>query len=346
MFETRGSRRRRLVVAAAAATTVTAAWELVDQVPLGVGGYIARALALIGVAALIALLTEQRAKLGADAARWFQMSSDLLCTASVEGRLIAVNLAWTDLLGYPREELIGRALNDFVHPNDLEKTRRAVAVLGKPGGTLTDFENRFRAADGSWHWLSWSARSDEARVYAVARDVSERKRADIEREELLERVKKLAQTDELTGITNRAAWHARLKQELDRANRGGHSLAVVLIDLDHFKALNDSQGHAAGDRVLKHCAAGWLDAIRGSDVLGRIGGDEFALLLPDCDFEGAKEVLERLRGAMPGDTTCSMGVAVWDRTETPGRLLLRADRGLYTAKRLGRNRVASFSQAR
>ncbi|MBV9817194.1 MAG: GGDEF domain-containing protein [Solirubrobacterales bacterium] len=144
-----------------------------------------------------------------------------------------------------------------------------------------------------------------------------------------------ALTDALTGLPNRRAWEQRLT-ELSAAKGNA---AVAILDLDHFKQFNDAHGHPAGDRLLKHTAAVWRDQLRTGDFLGRIGGEEFGLLLPDCDRSVAHAVVDRLRGAMTSGTTCSAGIAVQRPPESPEALVLRADQALYQAKAEGRDRV-------
>jgi diguanylate cyclase (GGDEF)-like protein len=251
-----------------------------------------------------------------------------------------VNDAWTDSLGYTREELLGTPLPRLAHPDDRGRIAAAIASLSE-AGALGDLQVRCAARDGSWRWLSWRARSDGERIHAVARDDSALRAVEAERDELAERVQRIVQHDELTGLHNRAAWHMRLKHELLRAERSQAPLGVVLIDIDGFEAINDAQGHQEADRLLRECARGWRRSIRLTDCLGRLGGDDFALVLPDCGVIGARDVLDRLREATPEGVTTSMGVAEWHPPEPPERLLLRADRALYAAKRQGRDRVAS-----
>jgi diguanylate cyclase (GGDEF)-like protein len=150
-----------------------------------------------------------------------------------------------------------------------------------------------------------------------------------EREQLLAQVNELARTDALTGVANRRAWEEHFAAELHRAD-GPTSVAV--LDLDQFKALNDAFGHEAGDRCLRECAAAWDAQLRPGDVLARIGGDEFAVLLPRCQLEQALVVAERIRAATRR-TSCSIGVAEWDQHESPEQLQRRADQILYAAKR-------------
>jgi diguanylate cyclase (GGDEF)-like protein len=114
---------------------------------------------------------------------------------------------------------------------------------------------------------------------------------------------------------------------------------VARLDLDHFKAYNDRHGHLAGDRLLRAAAAAWSGSLRGTDVLARWGGEEFALLLPDCDAPGATALIERLRGTLPDAVTFSAGVATSGGGEEPRALMDAADRALYRAKAEGRDRV-------
>lgn len=147
----------------------------------------------------------------------------------------------------------------------------------------------------------------------------------------------IALTDPLTGLANRRAWEEGLRREVARARRNSERLALVMLDLDHFKQLNDTQGHQAGDTVLAEAAASWRSAVRTTDFLARYGGDEFAMLLPDCPDEYGEAVLERVRTAIPPGFTCSAGIAYWNGNETAASLLARADAALLKAKRSGRN---------
>lgn len=159
----------------------------------------------------------------------------------------------------------------------------------------------------------------------------------LERRRMLESAAAIALTDPLTGLANRRAWEEELRREVARARRNSHRLALVMLDLDHFKQLNDTQGHQAGDTVLAEAAASWRTAVRTTDFLARYGGDEFAMLLPDCPDEYGQTVLERIRTAIPPGCSCSAGIAYWDGRESAEDLLARADAALYEAKRAGRD---------
>lgn len=156
---------------------------------------------------------------------------------------------------------------------------------------------------------------------------------------LSDRLRQQAATDVLTGLANRRSWEETLERELARAWRQHLPVAVVVIDLDDFKTLNDRSGHQAGDRLLKEVSAAWADVIRDEDVLARPGGDEFGLVLPNCGPEEALQILDRLRRKTP-ELTFSAGLASWDGSEHAGSLMERADIALYRAKNRGGNDTA------
>ena len=169
----------------------------------------------------------------------------------------------------------------------------------------------------------------------------------------LEQVQHLASHDELTRTLNRRALMARLEEQRSRAERFGEPFRVALLDLDHFKAVNDTHGHAAGDAVLRAFAALAQAGMRDSDVFGRYGGEEFMLILGATPLAAVQPPLERIRAematrdwaAVAGDlrVTVSVGVTAFRRGETLEQLLSRADDALYEAKRLGRDRIVTRS---
>jgi len=161
----------------------------------------------------------------------------------------------------------------------------------------------------------------------------------IDRAATLERLSGLARTDPLTQLSNRRAWQDELGRELALAGRGGLRLSIGMIDLDELKAYNDRWGHAAGDRLLLTAAARWRKRLRLTDLLARIGGDEFALTLPGCSLEEAATLGDQLRTVLPDGLSCSVGVAEWVQGEPAERLLARADEALYAAKDAGRDRT-------
>ncbi|SEH38928.1 sensor domain-containing diguanylate cyclase [Magnetospirillum fulvum] len=251
------------------------------------------------------------------------------------GRLTHHNRAFRDLFG------IGASAGSGLHAADLlPETPDSI-----PFETALDTGEQRRDVIIGRSRLDHPS-SEGGRVGTIT-DITERK-------EMERRLRELATTDDLTGALNRRAFFAAITQEAERAGRYGGQMSLVMIDLDHFKQVNDRFGHAAGDRALKLAAQAMRTGLRDIDVLGRLGGEEFAILLPQTPLAGALDVAERLRAAIaqiaipvdPAPTTigltASLGVADRQGNESgPDRILLRADAALYRAKDEGRNRVVS-----
>ena len=199
------------------------------------------------------------------------------------------------------------------------------------------------------------ARYVTERAQRLEAEVAERTRAlsaEIRRREQAEQdLRQLAATDPLTGASNRRHFFDEGARELQRAQRSGHPVALLQLDIDHFKRVNDSYGHAAGDCVLKDLVACCRGHLRSPDLLGRLGGEEFAVLVPECPPEAAERLAERLRESLAairvtaerGEIafTVSIGVALCDPTAPLDTALEAADRALYAAKQQGRNRVVA-----
>ncbi|MDO9631201.1 MAG: diguanylate cyclase, partial [Humidesulfovibrio sp.] len=165
-------------------------------------------------------------------------------------------------------------------------------------------------------------------------------------ESLIRNLETQASTDKLTGAYNRRTWDVEIRREFSKARRAGSNLCLVMTDLDHFKRVNDEHGHQRGDRVLQEFAKRLRQAVRASDTLYRLGGEEFAMLLPGTDIEQGRVTAEKLRlrvAESPLDRdvpiTASFGVAVTDGNESPDEFYRRADQAMYAAKEAGRNRV-------
>jgi diguanylate cyclase len=160
-----------------------------------------------------------------------------------------------------------------------------------------------------------------------------------EMQRLNRNLRRQAALDDLTGLLNRRGWGDTAPRELARAKRAGTPVALVLLDLDAFKELNDTRGHAEGDRVLRETAERLTSAVRAGDVVARLGGDEFVALLTDATPDGALGAVSRLRAVTPELAVFSAGVAVWNRSESLDDLLKRCDLALYEAKRGGGDTV-------
>jgi len=327
---------------ALAATVVglglTAAWATRGAAAMGPSGYLTLTVAL-AVPGLLAAARRSGRQGGAADRSWFEMSNDLLVEASLDGYFTRLSEQWEHTFGWTRAELMARPFRELIHPDDLAATEVHAGALERAPGTVSNFENRYLAKDGSWRWLLWSARSDGRRKYAVARDITARKELEQRRYAQLRKEGALARTDALTGLPNRRAWDEALATALARAVSGGHGLTLAIIDLDDFKSFNDRHGHTAGDAMLRKAADAWQGTLRSTDILARYGGEEFAVLLPGCAIGAATELLERLRIATPHPQTCSVGVATWRIGDSPEDLVARADDALYEAKRRGRDRL-------
>jgi diguanylate cyclase (GGDEF)-like protein/PAS domain S-box-containing protein len=301
--------------------------------------WIFTAVSLAVVMTLTSAIVARRARADLRARRFFDLSQDMLCTADMDGYFVELNSAWR-CLGYSEDELRSEPFIELVHPEDRARTEAEAAGLFE-GQETVGFENRYLAKDGSWHWLRWSSTlsADESLIYARATDVTALKRIESERENLLTEVAALARSDALTGLPNRRALDEQLPREMARARRAETGLSLAIVDLDHFKAYNDTYGHLAGDEMLRRCAMAWDAELRGGDTIVRFGGEEFLVVLPDTWPEQAGDIVERLRAATPGEQTCSAGLACWDLAESAEDLIGRADSALYRAKAAGRDRT-------
>ena len=410
-----------------------------------------------------------------ESAEYFELAHDLLCTASLDGRFTRVNPAWERTLGYSEEELLSRPYVELVHPEDRERTLAEANRLGSDGTDTVSFENRYRAADGSYHWLEWTARvaSDKGLIFASARDVTEQRRAqedarllaaivrstddgvistalngvvtswnrsaerifgysaedmigrplaalvpphrqdedlriladvvtaencvcrietervakdgslvpislttspirddggklvgvswivrDVTDRKLLEaELEHAARQDPVTGAYNRRHFERELLRQLPFVRRYGPGGAILLLDIDGFKAVNEAIGHQAGDEVLASVAGVLIDRLRVTDTVARLEADRFAVLLPLADTAAARQVAEELVQRVADRTatltgpaaglTCSVGVVRLE--EYPGAgvedLLAAARLALGRAKRRGGGRVELGGEA-
>jgi diguanylate cyclase (GGDEF)-like protein/PAS domain S-box-containing protein len=258
---------------------------------------------------------------------------------------------WRDMLGYEEWE-IGDTHADFVHllhPDDIRPTLDAVeAHLAKKSPVLS-VEYRLRHKDGSWRWIMdrgqaiWDERGRAVRMAGSHTDITDRKQA----EDLLSLQ---ARTDALTGLPNRWEFERLFADTFRTACQNQTPLTVCVCDLDRFKQVNDTHGHAAGDRALVTFGRILREHLRQYDILARVGGDEFIVAMPGTSAEAAADVMERMRHELIAHVfveagtsfglSSSFGVATLRESHRNGdELIAEADRCLYEAKQAGRNRT-------
>jgi diguanylate cyclase (GGDEF)-like protein/PAS domain S-box-containing protein len=294
-----------------------------------------------------------------DFQRLAEYSADVICRSGVDMRWRYVSPSSFAVLGWTPEEMIAMDAFALIYPDDLPGLIATATRNFAPDVEPERAAVRMRKKDGTLAWIEFTARvvrhpstgeADEAVV--TMRDISERK-------ELEERLSALALIDGLTNLANRRSFDESLDREWKRTLREGSQISLLLIDLDHFKELNDDYGHQVGDDCLRAVAAVVLAAVRTTDFAARYGGEELAVILPSTDTAGAVAVAEKVRSAVEalhithesnpegrGWVTASFGVATalsrhGGTMRMPESLLLAADNALYKAKREGRNRVAT-----
>ena len=287
------------------------------------------------------------ATVGGDAriGRLFEMTSDLLATITLDGRFTLLNPAWEQALGRSREELQATPMRDLLHPDDVGQTLTLLLAGSHHPAHLENFTNRYRHRDGSWRSLSWSARCDGDTWFAAARDVTDR--ISLERQAL---------RDPLTGLPNRLLLMDRTRQALSRLHRSQDVVALLFIDLDRFKAVNDNLGHEVGDNLLISVSERLGEMMRDSDTVARLGGDEFVILAEEIESsvealalaERVLDTLERpfLVGSAEVSVLASVGVSVSnDHEADPETMLRESDVAMYRAKGAGGRRFELFDES-
>lgn len=264
-----------------------------------------------------------------------------------DGKIIFVNTRFAELIGLTREDLIGRQARDYYL--DRHQRERVIDRL-RSFGSVTNMEVQFRRADGSSFWTLFTV--NQAVIQGVQvnlawiYDYTDRRNME-------EALRDMASRDPLTGIYNRRSFMELARSQLARAHRFNEPMSVFVLDVDHFKRINDSYGHATGDDALRMVAGGCQAILREYDILGRLGGEEFVVVLPGATAEESRVVAERVRRhlsrmAIPGPEgrfhlTSSIGISTLDSAyDTLEKAIHRADLALYRAKREGRNRVVVY----
>ncbi|WP_405528855.1 EAL domain-containing protein [Streptomyces avidinii] len=284
-----------------------------------------------------------------------QGSSDVIMIAAPTGTLRYVSPAAAGVYGREAEELVGTELATLIHPDDLgrvvHEVRRFLAAPPTEEPT-TRIECRFKSGGGEWLNVESTVNRHQGGLILNSRDVTERVR-------LQAQLQHSAEHDPLTDLPNRALFTRRVRQALTGRRAGDHSTAVLFIDLDGFKAVNDTIGHQAGDELLVEAARRLQDSVRAGDTAARLGGDEFAALIlgdgnrdPGAREYQVREIADRLRttlsqpyriGGSEVRVAASIGVAFADLGITPSDLMRNADLAMYRAKAGGKDRVEMYA---
>jgi len=302
----------------------------------------------------------------------FEQAAVGIAHVAIDGRWLNVNSRCCEIVGYSKEELLKLSFAELTHPADLNLDRMQIRELLRGERSSYSIEKRYYTKGRRLVWanltVSLVRKSDGEPDYfiAVIEDITTRKRIKAQRDEMIEileervrertaELEKLSMTDALTEVANRRRLDEQMEVEWSRAVRTNKPISIVLVDIDHFKELNDSLGHGPADRALIAFAAELkLIARRPADLVARYGGDEFVCVLPETGPEGAMVIAQQIQMAVhrldlanpgspiSGRMTISQGVATaWPAKKgTSGDLMLHADRALYTAKQAGRDRFS------
>ncbi len=279
----------------------------------------------------------------------FDQLPDVFYRTDMQGIITLISPACYDAIGYYPDEMVGLPMADFYYSP--EDRQRVVQAIADGNGIATQVEAAMRNKQGQQIWVSTNARVrlDEngtpGCVEGVARNITARKNLELQ---LLQ----LTRTDSLTGVCNRHYFFERSEDVLNLMRRYQHPASLMMADLDHFKEINDKFGHQAGDIALQAFTQVCRDSVRESDFIGRLGGEEFALMLPETSLAQAQQLAERIRHAtetlsIPFEgrnisITVSIGlVEISPDNEDLDQLIRHADMAMYRAKELGRNHVST-----
>ncbi|MYM28050.1 EAL domain-containing protein [Duganella sp. CY15W] len=272
-----------------------------------------------------------------------------LAQVTADGRWLRVNRKLLDILGYDEDEMLAMRVPDLISPEDWQIDAPLLQALANGDLQTSAREKRYRCKDGRLVWVKATVTAMQpGTLVAVLEDISQRKQFE---EELMH----LARHDALTGLANRTLLLDRVSQAIAQARRSGALVAMLFLDLDRFKTINDSLGHDAGDRVVIEVGRRLKQSVRDADTVARLGGDEFVVLLADLPHELvaaalAQKILCALFEPMliQGHElapACSIGISLYPRDGADGKTLLKnADAAMYQAKALGRGNYQFYCE--
>lgn len=292
------------------------------------------------------------------------MSPDCFGILNQEGVVVYCNETFAGAYGLSKEQAMGKTNRELlrlawenkkginIEAEDFDLWYRNIEKLQQEK-KLNSFETDF--TDGRWFKMTRS-NMENGYILLFGVEITDLKETQVSLEKAYQRIESMAYTDQLTGVRNRRSFMYLFNREVKRAQRYQHPLTLLVMDLDHFKSINDNYGHEGGDFVLRRFAKLCLDQMRGSDWLFRIGGEEFAVLLPMTDVPGARHTAERIRKQIDSynfffkdlnqhiEVSVSIGISCLTGTQqTVKDILVSADKALYEAKRAGRNQVVVCS---
>ena len=284
----------------------------------------------------------------------FEHSSDGIILIDPRGTALFAGPSTERLTGYSVDQFVGLNVFDSIHPEDQAATKDVFGELISSPNKSVSSQFRFRKKDGSWRWMEGVGTNllHQPGIRAIVanyRDITGRREAEAA-------VRHQAFHDALTGMPNRMLFHDRLTRALAHARRSSHGLAVLFLDLDNFKLINDTLGHSIGDLMLKEVATRLHGCVRADDTVARVGGDEFTFLLQDIDeAEDAARIAQKIAEVMDRPfeigghylhATASLGIALFPSDAVDADALIRnADNAMYRAKELGRNNSQMFTPA-
>lgn len=295
-----------------------------------------------------------------------------IAVTNLEGRYMLVNPTWCEWMGYSSDEAMNLYINDVTPEDDWEVSSNSLHYLPEHEGQSIHKQRRYKRKDGSVFWadLNASAIHDAdghpLGIVGVFVNIDKQITADLIQRKLLEdmedlnlelsqankELKQLARHDSLTGLYNRRVLEEVALAESERSHRTSRGFGIAIADIDDFKKVNDTYGHAAGDMVLKELATIFKSGIRNTDTLGRWGGEEFLFVFTETSCQGAMIVIERIRRTVENAEveyrgtklkfTITIGLSYRHGDQKATNMIREADEALYKGKHTGKNRVACY----